>query len=206
MENEKKHDTEVSKHPVNTASNAVFIANPALDSVEEILPIADLIKQERRKRGLSQLEFSQKSNVTNVQLSRIEHGECIPTVRTLIKLAPFLGYPLETLLVASHYQGSLPSAGPTYVDVKGEIVDLEQAACTMYRTDGELFLLFWDFFRQYSSSDSEVVKVLLKSMAKTHQTTEQAENTNSMQLFTDAFTHLKQFILSFWKMASATTD
>lgn len=206
MNNEEKHDTEASKHPAEIVSDAVPIAGYTFSLVEETPPITDLIKLERKERGLSQLEFSQKADITNVQLSRIEQGKCIPTVRTLTKLAPFLGYPLETLLAASHYQGTLPSSTPTYVDLEGQRIDLEQAARTMYRTDGELFLLFWGFFRQYSSSDSEVLKVLLKSMAKTNHTTEQEENASSRQPFTDAFTHLKQFILSFGKMAPAATD
>ena len=206
MNNEEKHDTEASKHPAEIMSDAVPVLGYTSDPVEETPPIAELIKLMRKEKGLSQIELSQKIDVTNVQLSRIERGECTPTVRTLIKLAPHLGYSLETLLAASHYQGTLPSSTPTYVDLEGQMIDLGQAARSMYRIDGELFLLFWNFFRQYSSYDSEVLKVLLKGMAKSHLMTEQEENASPGQPFTDAFTHLKQFILSFGKMASAATD
>lgn len=206
MSNEEQRDTETAKHSPEASSSVLQALNDTLDVYEDTPPIAVLIKEKRKEKGLSQREFSRRTDVTNVHLSRLERGECNPAIRTLTKLAPFLGYPLETLLAASHYQGVLPSDTPTYIDLEGQAINLEQAARSMYRIDGELFLLVWNFYKQFSASDSEVLKVLLKSTAECQGMTGHDENTGSKGFFAEALTDLKQFILSFGKMAHAATD
>lgn len=204
MNNEEQSDTEASKYTKETFSGVLPDADNTLNSYEETPTIANLIKQERKRKELSQIDLSGRADVSNVHLSRIERGECNPTIRTLTKLAPFLGYPIETLLAASHYQGSLPSDTPTFVDFDGQVINLEQIASFMYHVDGELLLLVHNFYKQYSVADSEVLKILLKSMAECRRITEKEEKTNSKHIFAETFTNLKQFIISFGKMAHAT--
>ncbi|MDE7382971.1 MAG: helix-turn-helix transcriptional regulator [Treponemataceae bacterium] len=204
MNNEEQSDTEASKYTKEIFSGVLPDADNTLNSYEETPTIADLIKQERKRKELSQIDLSGTADVSNVHLSRIERGECNPTIRTLAKLAPFLGYSIETLLAASHYQGTLPSDTPTFVDLDGQVIDLEQTARFMYHVDGELFLLARNFYKQYSAADSEVLKILLKSMAECRRITEREEKTNSKHIFAETFTNLKQFIMSFGKMAHAT--
>ncbi|MBD5510756.1 MAG: helix-turn-helix transcriptional regulator [Lachnospiraceae bacterium] len=204
MNNEEQADTEASKYTKETFSGVLPDADNTLNSYEETPTIADLIKQERKRKELSQIDLSGRADVSNVHLSRIERGECNPTIRTLTKLAPFLGYSIETLLAASHYQGELPSDTPTFVDFDGQVINLEQIANFMYHVDGELLLLVHNFYKQYSAADSEVLKILLKSMAECRRITEKEEKTNSKHIFAETFTNLKQFIVSFGKMAHAT--
>lgn len=206
MNNEEQSDTETSKYTVETFSSVLSDANNTLNSYEETPTIAELIKQARKRKELSQIALSERADVSNVHLSRIERGECNPTIRTLAKLAPFLGYPIETLLAASHYQGTLPSDTPTYVDFDGQVIDLEQTARFMYHMDGELFLLVQNFYKKYSAADSEVLKILFKSIAECQRITETEEKTHSKHIFVEAFTNLKQFIVSFGKMAHATIN
>ncbi len=206
MNNEEQSDTEASKYTMETFSRALSDVNNTLNSYEETPTIAELIKQVRKRKELSQMDLSERADVSNVHLSRIERGECNPTIRTLAKLAPFLGYPIETLLAASHYQGTLPSDTPTYVDLDGQVIDLEQTARFMYHMDGELFLLVQNFYKQYSATDSEVLKILFKSIAECQRITEKEEKTNSKHIFAQTFTNLKQFIVSFGKMAHVTIN
>ena len=64
---------------------------------------------------------------------------------------------------------------PTYVDLDGQVIDLEQTARIMYHMDGELFLLVQNFYKQYSATDSEVLKILFKSIAECQRITEKED-------------------------------
>lgn len=213
MNNDENYDTESGNHSVQTLSDVSHATDNASIMLEEIPPIATLIKQERTKKKISQKKFSLNTDITNVHLSRIERGECVPSVRTLTRFAPYLGYPMETLLIASHYQGSLPSSTPTYVDLNGQVIDLEKAAQSMYHIDGELLLLIWNFYMNYTISDSELLKVLLKGIDICQRTTTVKDmdtnvstnsnvacETSSNHLFVEAFKNLKEFIFSFSKL------
>ncbi len=201
--------------PANLSENT-FSIHPLTDIT--IDHIDELLKQGRKAKGLSQKALSAKIGITNVQLSRIENGDSLPSVSTLTKLAPILGYSLEELLIASNYQGKLPSSTPTYLDLNGKVIDLTLIAQTMYRTDGELLLLLWDFYQDYTASDGELLKIVARSITECRKVTEEDvashnQNSNSSNepaldskvlqknLFISAFNHLKQFLFSFDKLA-----
>ncbi len=199
-----------------TLSESSFSAYPLTDIT--IDHIDKLIKQGRKAKGLSQKALSARIGITNVQLSRIENGDSLPSVSTLTKLAPILGYSMEELLIASNYQGKLPSSTPTYLDLNGEIIDLKPLAQTMYRTDAELLLLLWDFFQNYTASDGKLLKIVTRSIiecqkAANEDTTPCSQNdfssveteSDSAALqkdsFVSAFSDLKQFLFSFDQIA-----
>ena len=216
-----------TKIPISHKStdSAGISENAFPDSVpetSEIIPIAELIKLTRKNKGLSQKALAAKTGITNVHLSRIENGEANPSVRTLVKLAPILGYSLEDLLIASHYQGELPSSTPTYLDFNGNIIDLISVVSFMYHTDGELLLLLWTFYQNYSASDSELLKIIIKSINEcqnvidedlgTHNSNNDTskedisnQKNSSDNLFISAFNDLKQFIFSFDKIVHPQT-
>lgn len=217
MHNEENRDIE-SGSPILKAftDSPVHITN--MPPREGIPPIDVLFKQERAKKGISQKELAKDGDVTNIQISRIERGECNPSVRTLVHLSPYLGYPLEDLLIASHYQGALPTADPTYVDLDGRVIDLKEAAQFMYHIDGELLLLVINLYMNYTIPDGKLLKILLKCIAECRSTESKDESTSAPDeeeknkkpkpnhLFTDAFSNLKQFIFSFDRLAHGTAN
>ncbi|PGF05096.1 helix-turn-helix domain-containing protein [Bacillus toyonensis] len=61
----------------------------------QTLEIVGLLMAERVKRGLSQRELSKLSGVAQKTISRIESGEDIPSIETIVKLAKHLGYEVK---------------------------------------------------------------------------------------------------------------
>jgi len=174
---------------------------------ETLLPIAKLIKQTRENKNISQKTLAQKSGLTNVQLSRIESGKNVPSVKTLSRLGPYLGYSLEDLLLSSSYSGIISSDSPTYTDLEGKVINLYEQIEDMYKVDGELLLLFINFYSHYSSSDSELLKIMLQSIeecsyAKLPETNnkESPKCSNAKQYFIETFNNLKAFLFSLNKI------
>lgn len=176
----------------------------------KIIPsIAELIRQAREEKGISQKEIAKLAGLTNIHLSRIEHGSSLPTRRTLVRLAPYLGLSLNELFLSAHYQGRMPGDKPVYAGLNGEVVDLEAIVRSMYRDDGELLLLVWQFYKHYSVSDSRLLKILLGAIEKSRETDAQTNVSNrgdslqnnkdgssKRQLFTELYNALKQFLFS----------
>lgn len=55
------------------------------------------VKEHRVNRGLSQIVLAEKINITRVALSRIEHGQVIPSVLTALRIAEYLEVNVEDL-------------------------------------------------------------------------------------------------------------
>lgn len=162
----------------------------------KIEPISTLIKNMRERKHLSQETLAQKCGITNVQLSRIEQGKCRPSIRTLCRLAPFLGYSLEDLLLVSSYSGTSTSSAPTYINLEGKKFDLTNAAERMYYTDGELLLLLKEFMENYDTENAEILKIILTCTLESKKDTTFKNKTLSSAL-SEMFKILKDFIFSF---------
>lgn len=162
-------------------------------------PISSLIKTTRERKHLSQDTLAQKCDITNVQLSRIEKGKCRPSIRTLCRLAPFLGYSLEELLLVSSYSGTVTSPTPTYTDLEGKKFELSAAAEHMYHTDGELLLLLNEFMENYDTENAEMLKIILTYMLQSKKESTVKNNKLSSAL-SEMFKTLKDFIFSFKKI------
>lgn len=61
------------------------------ESSQELIRVGTLVENERNAQGLTQEELSEKSGISQSQISRIERLECIPSFHTLYKLADALG-------------------------------------------------------------------------------------------------------------------
>lgn len=60
--------------------------------------IGEMIRRFRKKKGLSQAELSEKVNIVQTHISRIERGLSMPSVELLIQLVQTLEIPNEELL------------------------------------------------------------------------------------------------------------
>jgi len=69
--------------------------------------LGERIQQRRQQTGLSQQEASEKLNLSTSFFSRVERGEKVASLETLIRIANFFGFSLDFLL-----QDSLNNAMP----------------------------------------------------------------------------------------------
>lgn len=69
-----------------------------------------LLRDLRRRHGLSQSRLARRAHTTQAVVSRIERGESSPTVDTLRRLLAAMGWELDVELRRSHWQDHDPSA------------------------------------------------------------------------------------------------
>lgn len=193
-------DTTLAKTKLDLSSATSF-ANSSPDELpyEELEPIYLLIKKTRERKNISQETLAKKCNISNVQLSRIEQGKCKPSIRTLCRLAPFLGYELDDLLLASSYSGTVPSSVPKYINLEEKVFDLFETSKRMYRIDGELFLIFVDFVDNSNLEDIEMVKELLTCVNLLQKNSSSISDKKYETSILDMFKNLKNYIFAFAK-------
>lgn len=166
---------------------------PALKSFSEIL------KAKRKEKKWSQEELAKKAGISSMQVSRLESAKNLPTIPTLIRLGPYLGYSLDELLLSASYAGTVPTSNLTYVDFNGKQIDPGEIGKEMYRKDGELFLKTYEFYQYLSSENSEFLKAVLNQLiAETKQTT--GSDSNNQAVFSEMFLHLKAVLTSLGKV------
>ena len=183
----------LTTHTLSTTQHKAH--SDLLDSLEKaIKPIHIQFKESREHNHMSQEEFSKKIGISNVQLSRIEQAKCRPSISTLCKAAPYIGSDLESLLLAASYSGKIDSSKPIYLDLKGNTLNLQNAAKEMYSIDGELFCLLYSFFiENYQHEDAESLKVLLNCFYISEKA---KKNTANFSFFSQLYKTLKSLLVS----------
>lgn len=169
------------------------LQHPLLKSFPEIL------KEKRKEKKWSQEELARKAGISAMQISRLESAKHLPTIPTLIRLGPYLGYSLDELLLSASYAGAVPTSEPTYVDFNGRQIDPGELGKEMYRKDGELFLKTYEFYQSFSPENSEFLKAVLNQLkAESKETTESV--TDKQAVFSEMFQHLKTVLTSLGKV------
>jgi transcriptional regulator with XRE-family HTH domain len=69
------------------------------DALEPEFTIIQAILDARQKSGLTQKELSEKTGITQADISRLEKGNANPSLRTLRRLAAGMGMNLEIKFV-----------------------------------------------------------------------------------------------------------
>ena len=59
--------------------------------------IGNTIRRLRKKKGINQIEFASKCNLSQTYLSQIESGKRIPTIETLNKISENLDIPMAII-------------------------------------------------------------------------------------------------------------
>lgn len=133
----------------------------------ESTPIARTIKQRRKEKGWTQKALADKTGISDVVLSRLETStNRKPNISTLSKLAPYLGRPLDELLLISSYEGTLPDTDSIFLDLEGKRINLQDMSQDMYRKDAELFFAISTFYEHYSNENGDFLKILLNAINK----------------------------------------
>jgi len=101
--------------------------------------IADIIKENRSKKGLTQKELSDISNVSLRSIQRIENGEVVPRMYTLKSLAECLNFSLDFLSEEENIQ-AIESKGNSVLKL---ILSIGSGVL--------LFVLAWAYIAQSSS-------------------------------------------------------
>ena len=178
---------------VDLSAGSSELYPPLLKSFSEIL------KEKRKEKKWSQEELAKKAGISAMQVSRLESAKHLPTIPTLIRLSPYLGYSLDELLLSASYSGAVPALEPTYVDLKGKQIDPGELGKEMYRKDGELFLKTYEFYKSFSSGDCEFLKAVLDQLIT--EPTQAAESiTDKQAVFSEMFQHLKAVFISLGKV------
>ena len=68
------------------------------DKIVNYRALGERIQQRRQQLGLSQQEASEKLDLSTSFFSRVERGEKVASLETLIKIAIFFGFSLDFLL------------------------------------------------------------------------------------------------------------
>lgn len=182
------------KEPLAEHSTTQKDPPPALKTFPEIL------KEQRKEKKWTQEDLAKRASLSTMQISRLESGKHLPTIPTLVKLGPFLGYSLDELLLSSSYSGAVPTRTPTYVDFSGRKIDPGEIGMEMYHKDGELFLKIYDFYQSISPENSEFLKIVLeqlKAEIKQGASAEKAsvsDSSDKQKYFSEMFRHLKALL------------
>ena len=62
--------------------------------------LGERVRELRKKRGLTQVEFSERCGVPQSRISAIENGTRVPNVETVLRLARALNCRVSTLMAA----------------------------------------------------------------------------------------------------------
>lgn len=202
----KMVETTLANTKLDFSSATSFAQSPPAELLyEQLEPIHLLIKKTRERKSISQESLAKKCNISNVQLSRIEQGKCKPSIHTLCRLAPFLGYELDDLLLSSSYSGIVPSSIPKYINLEEKVFDISETAKRMYRIDGELFLIFVDFMDNSNLEDIEMVKELLSCINTLYKDTDSISDKKYKTSILELFKNLKNYIFTFMKLFKLTS-
>jgi len=135
------------------------------------------LRSKRNAKGLSLRTLASKAKISYSALNKAENGHELPSANTLRKLAPYLGIPIDELLLNAGYHFKYPKDGPIYLNLTGEILDLEKTSSSMYNRDPELFLQITDWYKQYTKEDAETLSILLSILkAKKRMYSEEPNN------------------------------
>lgn len=140
------------------------IAEEASYDEQRVKKISGMIRDSRKRNDYSQEEFAEKSGLSSMQISRLETGKNIPSVRTLVKLGPYIGRSLEELLVAASYSGTVPTSEKTYVDLDGKKCDLKSIAEEMYQIDAELLFKIYEYYKNSSAENNQFLKAVFDTI------------------------------------------
>lgn len=106
------------------------------------MSFGSFIKNLREQNNLSQRDLSEKSGVSNAEISRLETGgRKKPSPLVLKSLAPYLGVTYEELMQQAGYiEETIEHQGYTenlYRDDNGQLVDIITRAKDMYEKDSK---------------------------------------------------------------------
>lgn len=135
-----------------------------------MMTFGEYIRNLRNEADLSQRDLSQKSGVSNAEISRIETGERKnPSPIVLKAFAPFLGVSYEELMQKAGYieetvehQGFVESI---YKDDDGNLIDIVKRANDMHQKDSKWANLAYRVSASdLSEAERDIIKVQTEAL------------------------------------------
>lgn len=188
LANEVQENTTKVKSP-SSYENSVLIS-------DSDLTIGAIIRRARKEKGLSQKELASLSNITPVQLCRIEKDESIPTKTSLRSLSAYIGIEYTSLLVCAGYNNM--SGKRIFYKTDGSELDINRVIRSVYKVDSDLLSYFDDFENIGTAENVTVIKLMLQAMRKEVNACNTVHETDAEinSFFKRSFQALKQFIVS----------
>lgn len=128
------------------------------------MSFGDYLKKLRNENNMSQRQLSEKSGISNAEISRIESGERKkPSPMALKEIAPYLGVSYEELLKQAGYiEETVEHEGFTeniYKDEDGHLIDIVRRAKDMYEKNSDWANLAYRVTASdLSESEVEIIK------------------------------------------------
>ncbi|KOF57150.1 hypothetical protein AGR56_11650 [Clostridium sp. DMHC 10] len=132
------------------------------------MSFGDFLKNLRNENNMSQRELSEKSGISNAEISRIELGERKkPSPMALKAFAPYLGVSYQELLKQAGYiEEIVEHEGFTeniYKDENGHLIDIVRRAKDMYEKNSDWVNLA---YRVTASDLSEAEVQIIKAQTE----------------------------------------
>lgn len=158
--------------------------------------VASLIKKARKRKRLTQEELAKRSQITAVQLCKIENGKSIPNRQTLKKLSGHIGVPYSELLIQAGYN-NMKGENELYKK-DGSVLDVDNLVQSIYQTDSDFLGLFYEFETIGTEENIEVIRILLNAMRKEAKILDdpEAEQDPASEFFQNYFAALKHFVIT----------
>lgn len=127
------------------------------------MDFGEYVKKLRTEMHLSQRDLSEKSGVSNAEISRIESGERKKTSPTVIKaIAPFLGISYEDLMVQAGYIDH-DIDNDLFEGDSRILFDIFRRAKHIAEIDEELIGIFERVVDKFPPEDIRLMKMILYS-------------------------------------------
>ena len=135
------------------------------------MTIGSYIANLRAEKGWSQRELSDKSKISNTEISRIESGKrSNPTPATLRALAESLNIEYSDLMNVAGYLEEVHEKDKFYElvfkDSEGNVVDVKRGVKEMFRRDQDWANVAYRISRDLGASDREILKDMALSFLK----------------------------------------
>ncbi|MDJ0304749.1 helix-turn-helix domain-containing protein [Dehalobacter sp.] len=133
--------------------------------------IGSYIAQLRAEKKISQRELSDRSGISNTEISRIEAGKRNnPTPATLRALSEALNIEYSDLMKVAGYIEEIHETDKFYElvfkDENGEIVDIKRGVKDMFRKDEDWANVAYRVSRELTDEDRSILKDMALSFLK----------------------------------------
>ena len=96
----------------------------------------DLVREARRRAGLSQRELAERARTTQSAIARLETGRSTPSFDTVLRLVRLCGFDLDVMLVMRDESDMAQARGLLELTPAQRVVEGVQTANTMLKIQG----------------------------------------------------------------------
>lgn len=138
------------------------------------------LRGKRMAKNMSLRQLASKAKVGYSELSRIEHGK-IASASTLRKLCPYLSEPFDVLLAKAGYSFQTDTDSAIYIDLQGNIINLEEKALKLYTKNVEFFFQLDQWIENSREEDMELISQFIQIIEQRDKLNKDLSDTTSIK-------------------------